>query len=426
MANTFESNFTRKVSMKVLPAFESARVMSKNVNTQLVAGAFNPNSGTQVDIKRPTDYVSQRTSDGDISTTRSDIITGKATATVQDYITVAVDYDEVDEALKMGTDANRFWEDLANRIVIDLEVDFADFAMKGLGLNTGDPDEGVDSWAEVAAAGALMKAAGIPQNKRWCYFLNPFSQVALATEQRSLGVNPEAGSANDSATVAMNFAGFDVKTATTLSTYTIPTTGDLVGAFSANPDVTYDTAKDTMTQAWVVENFGTFTGTIPAGMTVTVTGRTRANMSTKTAIVDASGAAVLFTGTVSADASLTSGAGTLVVTGPAIWETGIAGGYNTTTTAVVDTDVVTLGGTDDAVVQPNLFWHPDALTLASVPIKKLHSTDTLFTTADGLQLRCSKFSDGAANKQTVRFDFHPAYGVMNPFFGGHGYGIASA
>ena len=81
-------------------------------------------------------------------------------------------------------------------------------------------------------------------------------------------------------------------------------------------------------------------------------------------------------------------------------------------------------GTDATTFQPNLFWHPDALTIASVPIAKLHSTDTIATTSDGLQMRVSKYSDGDANKQTVRFDLHPAFGVMNPFFGGHGYGVA--
>jgi hypothetical protein len=423
MANNLESNFTRKVAMKVTDRFEANRVLSKNVNTQLVSGAFNPDSGTQVDVKRPTDYTVIDTADGDISTTRSDIVTGKATATVQNYITVAADFDEVDEALKMGTDSDRFWDDIANRMVIDLELKFASFAMKNLGLNYGDPDQGVNSWAEVAGAGALMQSSGVPMNKKWCYFLNPHSQVALATEQRSLGVNPEAGSANEMATINKNFAGFDVKTATTLPTYTLPTTGDLVGAVTASvPDVTYVTAKDSMTQSIALDGVGTFTGTIPAGTVVKVTGVNRLNLSTRNQIVDATGAAIVFMGTVTADASFTTGAGTIIVTGPAIYEA--SGAYNTVSRAIIENDVVTFMGTDATTFQPNLFWHPDALTIASVPIKKLYSTDTLATTADGLQMRISKFSDGSANSQTVRFDLHPAFGCMNPLMGGHGYGTA--
>ena len=424
MANTFESNFTRKVAMKVLAAFESNRVMSKNVNTQLVSGAFNPDSGTQVDIKRPTDYTTIRDAAGDISTTRSDIITGKATATVQDYITVAVDYNEVDEALKMGSDISRFWDDIARRIVVDLELDFAGFAMKNLNLSYGLPDQGVNNWAEIANTGALMQSTGVPMNKDWCYFLNPYSQAALSSEQRSIGADNAFAGANASATVARNFAGFNVMTATTLPTYTLPTTGDLVGSLSATPaDVTYATHKDTMIQDWAVEEFGAFAGSIPAGTVVEVTGRNRLNLSTRQPIRDASGAAVKFRGVVTEDsANFVGGAGDLKIAGPAIYEA--SGAYNTTDSAIVENDIVTILGTDATVYQPNLFWHPDALCLASVPIKKLHSTDTLATTEDGLQMRVSKYSDGDANKQTVRFDIHPAYGVMNPFFGGHGYGVA--
>ena len=421
MANNFESNFTRKVMEHTIAPFESSRVLSKNVNTQLFAGKFNPQSGTVIDVKRPLDQTVIETADGDISTTRSDIIYGKATATVQNYITVAVDYNEVDAALKMG-DKSELWRSIGSRMVTKLETNFAAFAMKNLGLNYGDPDQGVDSWAEVAGAGALMKSSGVDDSKPWCYFLNPYSQVALATEQRSLGVNPEAGSANSKATVAANFAGFDVKTATTLATYTMPTTGDLVGAVNGTMDVSYATAKDTMTQVITVDSIGTFTGTIPAGAVIKITGRNRLNLNTRQPIVDASGASIVFMGTVTADASLTSGAGSLIITGPAIYEA--AGAYNTVDSAVADNDIVTIMGTDATTFQPNLFWHPDALTIASVPLEKLHSTDTNALTDDGLQIRCSKFSDGAANKQTVRFDLLPAFGCMNPLMGGHGYGVA--
>lgn len=422
MANTFESNFTRKVAMKVLDPFQSNRVLSKNVDTQLVKGAFNPNSGTQVDVKRPTDHTVISTADGNISTTRSDIITGKATATVQNYITVAVDYDEVDEALKMGDDMSRFWDDISNRIVVDLEQKFASFAVKNTALLQGTHGQGVDAWSEVAKAGALMQSSGVPMNKRWCYFLNPYSQAALADQQRSIGVNPEAGSANELATVNANFAGFDVKTATTLPTYTLPTTGDLVGSLSATPTATYAAAKDSMTQSLAVTGFGTFTGTIPAGTQIQVTGRNRLNLSTRDLILDSTGASITWTATVSEDASLTTGAGTMVVTGPGIYEA--SGAYNTVDSALTSGDVVTILGADATTYQPNLFWHPDAFTIASVPIKKLHSTDTIMTTADGLQLRISKYSDGDANKQTVRFDLHPAFGCMNPFFAGQGFGLA--
>ena len=421
MANNFESNFTRKLMMKVADRFEANRVMSKMVDTQTFKGSFNPNTGDTIDIKRPTDYVTTRTSNGDISATTADsIITGKASATVQDYITVEVDYDEADEALNMGTDKDRFFDDIANRIVIDLELDFANFAMKNAGLLAGTTGVGLDSWAQVAEAGALMQSTGVSMNKKWNYFLNPYSQVALSTEQRSLGVNPEVSTATEKAMVNRNFAGFDVYTATTLPTYTTGTGADRAGTVASNPDVTYLTAKDTMRQQVAVTGFQANL-VVKAGETVTIAGRNRLNLSTRQVATKADGSTVTWTAVVVSEVTLNgSGAGTLLLSGPAIFQS--SGAYNTTDTAVVSGDVITLGGAAATVIQPNLFWHPDAFSIAYVDMKKLQSTDTIYRSTDGLVMRCSKDSDVRANKQIVRFDLRPAYGVINPFMAGQGFG----
>ena len=90
--------------------------------------------------------------------------------------------------------------------------------------------------------------------------------------------------------------------------------------------------------------------------------------------------------------------------------------------AIAIGDVVTLGGAATTTIQPNLFWHKNAFSIGSVPIKKLHSTDTVFTSEDGLQMRVSKGVGFLENNNKVRFDLRPAYGVMNPFFAGHGWG----
>lgn len=426
MANNFDSNFTRQLARVFLEKFESSRVLSKNVDTQLLQGRFNPASGENVDFKRPNDYISQRTSDGDISsTTASSIITGKATGTVQNYFTTEVDYQEADEAIKMDQ-LDQLLAPMATRIAVDLELDFAAFMMKNSGLLAGAVGTAVTTWSDVAAAGATMEAAGVPMDMPWYYACNPFTKTSLASDQRSIGAGGSMGelikTAHEKSIISSNFAGFDeVHTATTLASFTSATTGDLVGAFSANPVVTYVGAKDSMTQSWVVENFGTFAGTIPAGTVVQVTGRNRLNLSTRQPVINAAGANVLFSAVVTeTSAAFTSGAGTLVVSGPGIFEA--AGQYNTTDTALVDTDVVTILNADTTLFQPNLFWHKQAFSIGSVPIKKLHSTDTLATTEDGLQMRISKGVSFRENKQIVRFDFRPAYAVLNPFFSGQGWG----
>ena len=116
MANNLDSNFTLKLAKGFLPAFESERVLSKNVNTQKLDGKFNPASGETTAFKRPTDYVSSRTPKGDLtSETASDIIAGQALGTVQDYFTVFVDYDEADDDGCGTTHVVRYADDAVRR-----------------------------------------------------------------------------------------------------------------------------------------------------------------------------------------------------------------------------------------------------------------------------------------------------------------------
>jgi len=424
MPNNFDSNFTRKLARVFLEKFDSERVLSKNVNTQLLSGKFDPSTGTIVDFKRPTDYQSVRTTGGDItSNSASDIITGKASGVVQDYFTVHVNYDEADEALKMDQ-LDELLAPMATRIKTDMELDFASFMMKNCNLVAGSAGVGVSTWDQIASAGALMQSVGVPMDMPWCYAVNPFTQRSLASNQRSLGGGSDStvDNANQKAMITRNFAGFNVFTATTLASYTTGSGADRVGTIAANPDVTYATAKDTMTQTIRID--GLANGIVIApGETVIISGRNRLNLSTRQPILDETGATVLFKGVVKTGGTVTTGSVSVVISGPAIFETGPGASYNTVASAPVAGDVITLGcQTQNKLVQPNLFWHPQAFGIGSVPLKKLYSTDTIATTEDGLQFRVSKGTSFLQNKQLVRFDFRPAYAVLNPFFAGHGYG----
>lgn len=420
MANNFDSNFSRKLMNSFLDKFESERVLTKNVDTQLFAGKFNGSTGDTIDIKRPTDYNTVRTSNGDVSgETKSDILTGKASAVVQDYFTAFVDYDEADEAIKMDQ-LDELLAPMATRIVTDFETDYANFMMKNSALLAGTVGTGVSTWDDVAEAGAIMQATGVPMDNSWCYAANPFTQRKLASDQRSLGGETGAMTANQRATITDNFAGMKVMTATTLANYSTGAGADRAGTVVGTPVATYVGAKDTMTQVVGVTAFQANL-VVAAGETVTITGRNRLNLSTRKPVIDETGSQVVWTATVTETVTLDgSGAGNLVLTGPAIFEAN--GQYNTVDSAIAASDVITLGGAASTIIQPNMFWHKQAFTVASVPIKKLHSTDTVATTADGLQLRVSKGVGFLENEQKVRIDFRPAYGVMNPFFAGQGFG----
>lgn len=153
MPNNLDSNVSQIVLKKFLPGFMSDLVLAKTVDRQLLAGEINSSTGDSVSFKRPHQFSSLRTPTGDISgKNKNNLISGKATGRVGNYITVAVEYQQLEEAIKL----NQLEEILApvrQRIVIgslaeaaNQKGDFAQNAAKNAGVN-------------LAAQGVLSAAA---------------------------------------------------------------------------------------------------------------------------------------------------------------------------------------------------------------------------------------------------------------------------
>ena len=423
MANNLSSNVTRKVARVFLDAFENSRVITKTIDTQLLSDKFNPSSGSTVDFKRPHDYNTIRTSGGDISSsTKSSIIAGKATGTVQNYFTAATDWGNLEEAIQLDQ-LEDILAPMARRIVTDLELDFASFMLKNSSLRYGTHGTAVDAWSDVAGAGAFMDSIGInPASERY-YLMNPFTVATLASAQSGLNsVDSLIRTAWENAQISTNFGGLRALSATTLASFTSSSGADRAGTLSAAPDATYVTAKDTMTQSLAVTAFQA-NMVVKAGELVTIASVNRLNQSTRQAMVSATGTNIAWTGVVTADVTLgASGEGTLVVAGPAIYES--TGQYNTVTAAPANGAVITIVSATATLYQPNLFYTKQAFGLGTVKLPKLYSTDTVATTSDGMSIRISKYSDGNANSQSIRFDLLPAYAVFNPSMSGQGFGVA--
>ena len=420
MANNLSSNITRPLAKIFLEAFESSRVVTKTVNTQLLSGKFNPSTGTKVDFKRPHDYNSIRSTGGDISAAaKSDIIAGKATGTVQPYFTSATEWSNIQEALELDQ-LDQILEPMARRLVTDLELDLAKFMRINTGLNYGARGTAVDAWSDVAGAGAMMDSVGVPMSDNKYYLMNPFTTTSLASAQS--GLNAADGlvrTAFEKAQIASNFGGMKALTSNALSSYTSGSTTDRLGDLKTAPDATYVTAKDTMQQTMVIETLGT--GTIEAGDQIQIAGVNRLNIATRQLILDATGAAVPWTGTVLSVVTIAGNEATVVVSGAAIFEAN--GQYNNVDAAPAAGAVVTILGAAATVYQPNLFYTEQAFGLGTVKLPKLYATDTVATTSDGMSIRVSKYSDGDANTQKIRFDRLPAYACFNPNFAGQGYGV---
>ena len=105
----------------------------------------------------------------------------------------------------------------------------------------------------------------------------------LANVQRGLGAGGVAGkavmSALEQAEVVKNFAGMNVMQASTLASFTTTAITDRAGTLSATPDVTYATAKNSMTQDIAVTAF-TASLEVQAGEILEYTGRFQINLNT--------------------------------------------------------------------------------------------------------------------------------------------------
>lgn len=429
MANSLSSNISTKVLRAFIPAFEKQRVLSKTVNTQVFQGEFTPQFGDTIYIKRPPQYKSKRTSDGDISGgTPSDIIIGRAAATVQNYITVDINWSNREEALELDQ-LEEILKPAAVECVTELETSLCDFMIANAGLTVGDPDQPIDAWSDIASQMSTMKAIGVPMGEHYSV-VNPFTLQNLASAQTGLSADPSrlVQTAWEQAQIASPmFAGLRVLSSNSLSTYTSTNSADRTGALAANPDVTYLTHKDSMVQTLSVTGL-TAAAVIKAGDVIEFTGtgalaRSLCHHKTGKVVLGADGSPIPWRATVTEDATMDgSGDGTLKVTGPAIFESG--GAYNNISAAIVSGDVFDILGTASKEYQPSLFYHKDAFGVAYVKLPKLYSTDSLATTSDGVSIRVCKFSDGEANVQKIRFDLLPAFSVMNPQFAGKGFGYA--
>lgn len=427
MPSNVESNFREKVMPTFLQEFDNNRVYSKTVDTQLLKGTFGADSGTSVAFKRNSDYLAIETADGDLtSATPSPIVIGNAFGNVQDMITVLVDYSIIDQALKLNN-LSRILAPAARRLNTKLETNFSNFMLKNTALTSGSPGTAVSAWSDVAKAGALMESTGVPMDDKWCYAMNPFTQTNLADTTVGLQAGGAMGAvmktAYEKAIIRENYAGLSVMTATTSSSYISGAGADRAGTLSGNPDVTYVTTKDTMTQVLPVTGFQANLE-VRAGEQIQITGRNRLNLSTRELILDGSGAPIVWTATVNADVTLSAGgAGNITVSGPAIFETGAGlGAFNSVDSAPISGDIVTLLGADGATHQPNLFWHRKAFAIGTVDLPRQNAQENTATTEDGIRIKMTRGSDFLANKNMVRFDILPAFAATNPFLAGQGFG----
>lgn len=427
MANNLASNTMTKVLKGLAKGFESNRVLSKTVNTSLIAGEHDATTGDTIYLKRFAEANAVETAGGDISgQPNTDIVAGRAAAVVQNYITTSATWTNKEEMLQLA-DLEEYLKPFAQRLVTQFELNLFTFMQKNSGLLIGSPGTAVTKWSDIAAANSLMDAMGIPVMDDAYYAMSPFTRQRLAQAQSGLaaGSNSNVDNAWEKAIISNDFGGIKALSSNSMKNYVAGASVLRTGTVSATPTATYVSVKDTMTQTLVLTGLtASTTNAVRAGDLIRITqaNRTRINPHTKQIIFDAAGLPIQYTFVVVTGGN-TDGAGTVSVTVTAAAINEANGAYNNINTAITSGDTFALLGTANAVYQPNLFYHKNAFAVTTIrPPELKGGVETAYISKGGLTIRATKYANGDTNVQKMRFDIVPVFGVMNPQWAGNAFG----
>ena len=420
--NKLDSNVSQIVLKKFLPGFMSDLVLAKTVDRQLLAGEINSSTGDSVSFKRPHQFSSLRTPTGDISgQTKNNIVSGKATGRVGNYITVAVEYTQLEEAIKLNQ-LDEILEPVRQRIVTDLETELAQFMMRNGALSLGSPNTPINKWSDVAQTASFLKDLGVKEGENYAV-MDPWSAQRLADAQSGLHASDQlVRSAWEQAQIASNFGGIRALMSNGLASRTQGAFGGTL-TVSSTPNVTYDAVKDSYQFSLTLAGAtASVTGFLKAGDQIKFTSTYWLQQQSKQVLYNGS-TPISFTATVLADANSTAGgAVTVTLSGVPIYDAAPQQQYNAVNRAVTSGDAVTVIGTAGQTMKPNLFYNKFFCGLGTIPLPKLNSIDSAVATYEGFSIRVHKYADGDANVQKMRFDLLPAYVCYNPHMGGQFFG----
>lgn len=414
MANSLNKNVSQLVLKKFLPGFMSDLVLCKAVDRQIIAGEINVNTGGTVQVKRPHQYGVIRTADGDLSGDNpSNLISATATAEVGDYITVWIEYSQLEQAIQLNQ-LDEILMPARARMVDALESELAQRMMYNAGLSLGNIGTAIDAWDDVAQAGAYMKELGI--TGEMFATIDPWAAKDLAKAQSGLyAADGLVKTAWENAQIAQNFGGLRAFTSNNLSTVTIGTADGAV-AVDANPTVTYTGLKDTYQMSIALKSLGA-NETVKAGTQLEFPATFMLNQQNKNSIIRGS-AGVPFVGTVLEDVTADgTGDVTVTISGAAIFDA-TNPQYNTVTRAIVANDVVNILGTASTTYKPSLFFGKGYFGLGAVQLPKLYGWESEVINYGGFSIRATMSSNPETNKQALRLDMLPTFCCFNPLMGG--------
>lgn len=420
MPNNLNGNVSQIVLKKFAPMFQNDCVLVKTVDRQLIQGEINPNTGDTVYLKRPHQFASTRTADGDISaTTTQNLISGKIPAKISNYCTVEIAYSQLEEAIKLNQ-LEQILKPISERINTDMEIELAKFIQTNGALSLGSPGTGITKWSDVAQTGSMLKDLGVESGNNYAV-MDPWAAQNLAEKQSGLDNNELVRTAWENAQISGNFGGVRALMSNGLAARVSGSAAGAAGiTVKTTPTATYDSVKDSYQMTIVLT--GATGLTMKAGDQLEFATAYWLNQQSKQQLVK-NGSPIKFTATVLTDATAVGADITVTVSGAAIVDASNVQ-YNTVSAAIAAGMVVSVKGAASTTYKPNLFYNEKAIAMGTVELPKLHSLDSAVMSSPrtGLSIRVHKYSDGRANKQMMRFDVLPAFSILNPHMCGQFFG----
>lgn len=427
MANNLASNTMTKVVRGLAKGFEATQVLSKTVDTSMIAGEVTAATGDTIYLKRFAEANAVETTGGDLTAQLpSDIVAGRAPAVVQNYISTYATWTNKEEMLQLD-ELEAYLKPYATRLVTQLELNLFTFMQKNAGLLVGTPGTAVTKWSDIAASNSLMDAMGIPVQDDAYYCMSPFTRQRLAQAQTGLaaGSNSNVDDAWRKAQITTDFGGIKAIASNAMKNYQAGASVLRTGTVSAAPTQTYVSVKDSMTQTITLTGLTASTANaVRAGDLIRITqaNRTRINPHTKQIIFDAANLPIQYTFVVLVGGN-TDGAGTVSITVSAAAINEANGAYNNINTAITNGDTFALLGTANSFYQPNLFYHKNAFAITTIKPPRLEGgAETAYMNKGGITIRATKFSAPLANTQSIRFDIVPVFACLNPQWAGNAFG----
>lgn len=390
MANTYA---TPKVYANVgLALLKNNLVLGKLIDSEGVDKTFKTGVGGTVYVKRPPEFTIRTGA----TASNQDVIEGEVAVTVDRQAGLDVQFTSqemtlnVDQLLKskiidsaMATIASDIDQQIGRRI-----NEFHNWV--------GTPGNLVNTAAGALAAPQRLDEGAVPVKGR-VGVMTPADSYAMSAYAATLAAQA-GGVAKDALTMAElprigNIMNYMTQTLPSLTTGDRATTGTLVNGASQN--VTYANVRTTYTQSLICD--GQISKTYKAGEVFTIQGVNAVNPRTK-ADLGYLQQFTMLTDTTSSGA----GAVTFTISPPII----TSGAFQNVTAAPADNAPITHLGALSTTFRPNAAFHSSAIKLVSakMPMPFTGEADYATDPASGLTVRYWRYSDGANDTHSHRWD----------------------